>query len=251
MASGTATSRAVAGIILLNDSFTALIRGAREATAVLGNAARLSKLFIAKSLYAYLLIIATNMLGLGFPFLPRHGSLTALITLGIPAIFISISIPPPDSGRDFTRSVLRFALPASLAVASSAIIVHLLVDGFMNRPLEESRTLVSLTLGITGLLLVLEVLGFEGASFRSLTRPVMTTVLCLGLVGALVMTMYVDWLRHFFDFEEVTWWGWTIVLTASALTLVAQYMITRYWPLIIDVLMARPGKQDELRGRAV
>ena len=67
MASGTATARAVAGIVLLNDSFEALIRGTREATAVLGNAARLSKLFLAKSIYAYLLIVATNMLGLAFP----------------------------------------------------------------------------------------------------------------------------------------------------------------------------------------
>ena len=251
MASGTSTARAVAGIVLLNDSFEALIRGTKEATAVLGNAARLSKLFIAKSLYAFLLIVATNMLGLGFPFLPRHGSLTALLTLGIPAVFISISIPPPDAGRDFTRNVLRFALPASLAVAASAISVHLLVDGLMGRDIAEARTLVSLTLGVTGLFLVLEVLGFEGASFRSLTRPVMTTVLCGLLVGALVFTVYMPSLRGFFDFQEVRWWGWTIVIVASALTLVAQYCFTRYWQPIVDVLTAKPKKNDELRGRAV
>src|SRR5690606_18332172 len=50
MASGTAMTRAVAGVVLLQDSFAALIRGAKEATAVLGNAARLSKLFIVKSI---------------------------------------------------------------------------------------------------------------------------------------------------------------------------------------------------------
>ena len=50
------------------------------------------------------------MLGLDFPFLPRHGSLTALLTLGIPAVFISISIPPPGAGRDFMRNVLQFLL---------------------------------------------------------------------------------------------------------------------------------------------
>ena len=150
MASGTATARAVAGIVLLNDSFEALIRGAKEATAVLGNAARLSKLFIAKSLYAYLLIVATNMLRLDFPFLPRHGSLTALLTLGIPAVFIAISIPPPGAGRDFTRNVLKWALPASLALAVAAIGVHLLTAGLLDRNIEEARTLVSLTMGITG-----------------------------------------------------------------------------------------------------
>ncbi|MGI8926282.1 MAG: HAD-IC family P-type ATPase [Tepidiformaceae bacterium] len=251
MASGTATARAVAGIVLLNDSFEALIRGAKEATAVLGNAARLSKLFIAKSIYAYILIVATNMLGLDFPFLPRHGSLTALLTRGIPAVFIAISIPPPDAGRDFTRNVLRFALPASLALASAAIIVHLLVEGLLGRDIEEARTLVSLTIGITGAVFMVEVLGFEGASWRSLTRPVLTTVLGALLVGAFLATIYTPSLRSFFDFEEVQPGDWAIVLSAVAGALAGQYLISRYWQQILDLLVAHPRTDEALRGRAV
>ncbi len=250
MASGTATARAVAGVILLNDSFEALIRGAKEATAVLGNAARLSKLFIAKSLYAFLLIVATNMLGLDFPFLPRHGSLTALLTLGIPAVFISISVPPPDAGRDFTRNVLRWALPASFALAASAILVHLLVQGLLGRGIEDSRTLVSLTLGITGLFFMVEVLGFEGASWRSLTRPVLTIVLGVLLILAMLATVYTPALRHFFDFQEVHTNDWVIVCAAVGVSLVGQYILAHYWQPILDVLTARPGDEDQLRGRA-
>jgi cation-transporting ATPase E len=250
MASGTATARAVAGIVLLQDSFSALIRGAKEATAVLGNAARLSKLFIAKSIYAYLLIFATNMLRLDFPFLPRQGSLTALLTLGIPAIFISISIPPPEAGRDFTRNVLRFALPASLALAAAAIIVHLFTDSVMQRGTDDARTLVSLTLGFAGLIYMLEVLGFEGASWRSLTRPVMTTVLTVILIFAMIGTIYVDWLREFFDFEEVDAAGWTIVGVATAAAIAGQFAITRYWPDILAFLAAQPRSGEDLRGRA-
>lgn len=251
MASGTGMTRAVAGIILLNDSFEALIRGAKEATAVLGNAARLSKLFIAKSLYAYLIIVATNMLGLDFPFLPRHGSLTALLTLGIPAIFISISVPPPNAGRDFTRNVLSWALPASGALAVSAILVHLITEGLLNRPIAEARTLVSLTMGITGLFFMVEVLGFHGASWRSLTRPVMTTLLGGLLVAGFLFTVYSPRLREFFDFTEVHTGDWVIVLTAVAGALVGQYVLSRYWQQILDILTAKPGKQDRLRGRAV
>jgi cation-transporting ATPase E len=251
MASGTATARAVAGIILLNDSFEALIRGTKEARAVLGNAARLSKLFIAKSIYAFLLIVATNMLGLTFPFLPRHGSLTALLSLGIPAVFISISTPPPDAGRDFTRNVLRFALPASLSIAAATIAVHLFTEGLLQRSTEESRTLVSLVLGITGLILVVEVLGFEGASFRSLTRPVLTSVLALLLLAALVATVYTPSLRGFFDFTDVQTADWIIVAFASGGALAGQFLISRYWQQILDVLVAKPGPDDEPRGRAV
>jgi cation-transporting ATPase E len=62
MASGTATARAVAGIVLLNDSFEALIKGAKEATAVLGNAARLQTVHREKPVRLPT-DIATNMLG--------------------------------------------------------------------------------------------------------------------------------------------------------------------------------------------
>ncbi len=251
MASGTSTARAVAGIVLLNDSFTALIRGASEATAVLGNAARLSKLFLAKSIYAYLLIVATSMLGLSFPFLPRQGSLTALLTLGIPAVFISISIPPPDAGRDFTRNVLRFALPASLALAASAVIVHLIVDGLLDHTAKESQTLVSLTVGLTGLVYMLEVLGFEGASWRSLTRPFLTIVLTALLVLAMLATVYVSWLRDFFNFSTVSPGDWVLVGLAVAAALAGQYAFTRYWQQIINFILGTSKKDDALRGRAV
>lgn len=250
MGSGTATARAVAGIILLNDSFAALIRGAKEATAVLGNAARLSKLFIAKSIYAYLLIFATNMLRLDFPFLPRQGSLTALLTLGIPAVFISISIPPPDAGRDFTRSVLRFAIPASLALAAAAIVVHLIVTALPNRGTDDARTAVSLTLGFVGLIYMLEVLGFEGASWRSLTRPVMTTVLTILLVLAMIAAVYVDWIREFFDFEPVDAAGWVLVVSATVAAITGQFLITRNWNTILNFLAQAPRMEENLRGRA-
>lgn len=251
MASGTSTARGVAGIVLLNDSFNALIRGAKEATSVLGNAARLSKLFIAKSIYAFLLIVATNMLGLDFPFLPRQGSVTALLTLGIPAVFISISVPPPGSGRDFTRNVLRFALPASFALAAAAVLVHLITDGLLDQGTAEARTLVSLTIGLTGLFYVLEVLGFEGASFRSLTRPVMTTILTVALAFAMLMTVYVDGLREFFDFEPVSPGQWVLVGIAVGAAIAGQFAITRYWQEIIDFFTGKPRRDQPLRGRAV
>jgi cation-transporting ATPase E len=250
MASGTSTARAVAGIVLLRDSFEALIRGVKEATGVLGNTARLTKLFLAKSIYAFLLIVATNMLGLDFPFLPRQGSITALLSLGIPAVFISISVPPPESGRNFTPNVLRFALPASAALAAAAIIVFLLTDSLPGYGVREARTLSSLTIGITGLFFMVEVLGFEGASWRSLTRPVLTTVLGAILVGGFIVTMYTPSLRDFFDFTEVGWVDWIIVGISVAAALAGQYILSRYWQQLLDILTARPRASEELRGRA-
>jgi cation-transporting P-type ATPase E len=251
MASGTSTARAVAGVVLMRDSFEALIRGAREATFVLGNTARLSKLFLAKSMYVYLLIVATNMLGLDFPFLPRQGSVTSLFSLGIPAIFISISVPPPNAGRDFTRNVLRWAIPAAVALAASAMVVHFLVQGVFGRDIEVARTLVSLIIGITAIVFVVEVLGFEGATWRSITRPLMTSILGAMLILGLVASVYFEPLRNFFDFVELGPGSWVIITVAVLAALVGQYIFARHWQAIIDFLIARPSEAEELRGRAV
>ncbi len=253
MISGTETARAVSGIVLLNDSFEALIKGVKEAKTVVGNVTRLSKLFITKSLYAYLIIVATNMLGLDFPFLPRQGTLTGLLTLGIPTVFISMSVPPPDAGRDFTASVLRFALPASLSLAAAGIGVSLFTQGLLGHSVEETRTLVSLTIGITGVLYMVEVLGFEGfreVSLRNLTRPVLTVVLGSLLLASFALTMYTSWLRRFFDFTEMGPGQWAIVLSAVVAALVGQFCLSRYWPQIIDWLTAKPSGEEVERGRA-
>ena len=253
MISGTETARAVSGIVLLNDSFEALIKGVKEAKTVVGNVTRLSKLFITKSLYAYLIIVATNMLGLDFPFLPRQGTLTGLLTLGIPTVFISMSVPPPDAGRDFTSSVLRFALPASLSLAAAGIAVSLFTQGLLGRSVEETRTLVSLTIGITGILYMVEVLGFEGfqgISLRNLTRPALTIVLGSLLLAGFALTMYTSWLRRFFDFTEMGPGQWAIVLPAVVGALVGQFYLSHYWPQIIDWLTAKPSGDEAERGRA-
>ena len=141
MESGASTARGVASIVLRDDSFEALVRGAEVAQNVLGNASQLSKLFVAKSFYAFLIIFISNMMGLEFPFLPRHGSLTALFTLGVPAVFITLTRPPRAAGHDFLSSTMRFAIPASLALAVAAVAVHLLTEGILGRPVEDARTL--------------------------------------------------------------------------------------------------------------
>ena len=250
MASGTAMTRGVAGIVLLEDSFAALIRGTQEATFVLGNAARLSKLFLAKSVYAYLLIFATNMLGLDFPFLPRQGAVTSLVTLGIPAVFISIGAPPRHAGLDFARSVLRFALPAGVALAAAAIFVQFMTEGVLGRGIEEARTLVAITVSAVGIAYVVEVLGMDGVDWRRPVRPIATVILAVALFALLSLIVTNGWLREFFAFTPVSNIGWAFVGAATALAIALRWALSRYWQRILDVLTARPGPEQTPRGRA-
>ena len=252
MESGTGTARAVSGIVLRNDSFEAFVRGTAVAQSVLGNSSQLTKLFITKSFYAYLLIVASEMLGLEFPFLPRHGSLTALFTLGIPTIFISLTTPPPTAGRDFTNSVLKFAVPASLALAAAAVTVHLLTEGFLDRPLKDSQTLVALVIGIVGLFYMVQVIGFEGVTRDRIgVRPVLTTIFGALLLVLFILVLYTPPLRRFFDFTAPGVEEWAIVLPAVVAAMVGQYLISHRWREIVGWVMRDPGGGKVQRGRQI
>ena len=250
MESGANTAKGVASIVLRNDSFAALVKGSAVAQSVLGNASQLSKLFVTKSFYAFLIIFISNMMGLEFPFLPRHGSLTALFTLGVPAVFITLTRPPRSAGRDFLSSTMRFAIPASLALAVSAVGVHLLTEGILGRPVEDARTLVSTTIGIVGLAYMVEVIGYQGATRDNLMRPALVSFFGVALLGVFILTLYTPPLREFFDFSPLSAAEWAIVAFAVAAAMAGKWVLSTYAVQIIRRLTGQAYEEAASRGRA-
>ena len=251
MESGANTAKGVAAIVLRNDSFEALVKGSGIAQSVLGNASQLSKLFVTKSFYAFLIIFISNMMGLEFPFLPRHGSLTALFTLGVPAVFITLTKPPRAAGHNFLSSTMRFAIPASLALAVSAVAVHLLTEGILGRPVEDARTLVSTTIGIVGLAYMVEVIGYQGATRDNLMRPAMVTFFGIALLGVFILTLYTPPLRNFFDFSPLSAAEWAIVIVAVIAAMAGKWLLSTYSVQIIRRLTGQAYEEAASRGRAV
>lgn len=250
MESGANTAKGVAAIVLRNDSFEALVQGTGVAQSVLGNASQLSKLFVTKSFYAFLIIFISNMMGLEFPFLPRHGSLTALFTLGVPAVFITLTRPPRAAGHDFLSSTMRFAIPASLALAVAAVAVHLLTEGILGRPVEDARTLVSTTIGIVGLAYMVEVIGYQGATRDNLMRPALVTFFGVALLGAFILTLYTPPLRNFFDFSPLSGGEWAIIAFAVAFAMVGKWALSTYAAQIMRRLTGQKYEELASRGRA-
>ncbi|MCY3734298.1 MAG: HAD-IC family P-type ATPase, partial [Chloroflexi bacterium] len=251
MESGANTAKGVAAIVLRNDSFEALVKGSGIAQSVLGNASQLSKLFVTKSFYAFLIIFISNMMGLEFPFLPRHGSLTALFTLGVPAVFITLTKPPRAAGHNFLSSTMRFAIPASLALAVSAVAVHLLTEGILGRPVEDARTLVSTTIGIVGLAYMVEVIGYQGATRDNLMRPALVTFFGIALLGVFILTLYTPPLRNFFDFSPLSAAEWAIVVVAVIAAMSGKWVLSTYAAQIMRRLTGQAYEEAASRGRAV
>ena len=120
MGSGSGATRAVAQLVLLDDRWSVLPGVVAEGRRVLGNIERVSDVFLTKSIYAIITSLATGIFAVAFPFLPRHLSLVAALTIGIPGFFLAL-MPNTERFRPgFFRRVMLFAVPAGAIAAFSA-----------------------------------------------------------------------------------------------------------------------------------
>lgn len=126
MGSGSAATRAVAQIVLVDNKWSTLPHIVYEGRRVLGNIERVSDVFLTKSIYAMVISLMTGVFGVAFPFLPRQLTLISALTIGIPGFFLAL-MPNSDRFRPgFFRRVLLFAVPGGLIAAGTAFTTYLL-----------------------------------------------------------------------------------------------------------------------------
>jgi cation-transporting ATPase E len=160
MGSGSGATRAVAKIVLLDDSFATLPHVVAEGRRVLGNIERVASLFLTKTVYAVLLSVATaavalaadeGLQGLRFPFLPRHLTLISTLTIGVPAFVLALAPSAQRVAPGFVSRVLRFAVPAGIACAAATFSAYLIARLTPGSNLVADRTTAVITLSATAL----------------------------------------------------------------------------------------------------
>ena len=90
MDSGSAATKAVARLVLLDGRFSQLPGVVAEGRQVIANIERVSMLFLTKTAYATALAVLFGVMLLPFPFLPRQLSVIDGLTIGIPAFFLAL-----------------------------------------------------------------------------------------------------------------------------------------------------------------
>ena len=73
-----------------------------------------------------LLALATGVGRFAFPFLPRHLSLVAALTIGIPSFFLALAPNTERFREGFVRRVLRFAVPAGALAGIATLLAYTL-----------------------------------------------------------------------------------------------------------------------------
>jgi cation-transporting ATPase E len=135
MGAGSAASRAVAQIVLLDNKFATLPHVVGEGRRVIGNIERVSNLFLTKTVYSVLLAVLVGLAGLAsklfgsdpllFPFQPIHVTIAAWFTIGIPAFILSLAPNSERAHPGFVRRVMTSALPSGVVVGIATFTSYL------------------------------------------------------------------------------------------------------------------------------
>jgi cation-transporting P-type ATPase E len=220
MGSGAQVTKGVADVVLLKDEFARLPQAVGEGRRIARNIHRLGRLYMTKTVYAAALILLVAVPGFAFPFLPRHLTLAAFLTIGIPSFVLALapSDGPLYRGR-LLRALAAFAVPAGLATALGSILSFFLVDTVFGGSLEAGRTAATTTLIILGLSFVLLLERGPGREHIAIQSYMLALVAGLGALFALILAAAP--VRDFFEMVllDATQWFLALLSAAAGLTI--------------------------------
>ncbi|MEU6627518.1 HAD-IC family P-type ATPase [Streptomyces parvus] len=219
MGSGSEATRAVAQIVLLNNSFATLPSVVAEGRRVIGNITRVATLFLTKTVYSVLLAILVVCTQVEYPFLPRHLTLLSTLTIGVPAFFLALAPNKERAQPHFVRRVMRYAIPSGVIAATATFTTYLVARHHYSGPgaLDAETSAATLTLFLVSMWVL-----------AIIARPY--TWWRIGLVAAMglgfLIVLVVPWLQDFFALKLV---GTTMPWTAVGIAVAAAALLEFVW----------------------
>ncbi|MGW4230148.1 HAD-IC family P-type ATPase [Streptomyces sp. NPDC004980] len=222
MGSGSEATRAVAQIVLLNNSFATLPSVVAEGRRVIGNITRVATLFLTKTVYSVLLAILVVCFQVEYPFLPRHLTLLSTLTIGVPAFFLALAPNTERARPHFVRRVMRYAIPSGVIAAAATFTTYLVARHHYagTGALDAETSAATLTLFLVSMW-VLAIIA------RPYTWWRVALVATMGL--GFVIVLAVPWLQDFFALKLV---GTTMPWAAVGIAAVAAAVLEMTWRLV-------------------
>lgn len=117
VASGSDAAKNISSFVLLDSNFASLPGAVKEGRKVINNIQRVATLFITKTVYSFLLTLATLFLfASAYPFTPLQLTMVSFINIGLPSFVLALE---PNYARiegNFLQNVLSRSLPGGLSI---------------------------------------------------------------------------------------------------------------------------------------
>jgi P-type E1-E2 ATPase len=212
--SGAQLTKAIADVVLVSGDFASIPRMVASGRQILRNIRRVTTLFVAKSVFAAFLILSIGLTPTEYPLLPRHLTIAATLTVGIPSFFLALAPSEgPWTTKGFLREVGRFSVPAGVAAGLGVLASYLVTLNVLDVGLQEARTAALTTLIVVGLYLVL---ALEATGVH---RATWVGILCASLAAVYVVILALPGFRSFFDLAVLGFASWLVALVGAGLSI--------------------------------
>ncbi|MGW4390187.1 HAD-IC family P-type ATPase [Streptomyces sp. NPDC004685] len=219
MGSGSEATRAVAQIVLLNNSFSTLPSVVAEGRRVIGNITRVASLFLVKTVYSVLLAVLVVCFQIEYPFLPRHLTLLSTLTIGVPAFFLALAPNKERARPHFVRRVMRYAIPGGVVAGTATFVTYMIARHSYtgSGALDAETSSATLTLFLVSMWVL-----------AIIARPYTWWRVCLvaAMGAAFLLVLVVPWLQEFFALKLV---GASMPWTAVGIAAVAAVALEFLW----------------------
>jgi cation-transporting ATPase E len=223
---GSRATKTVAGLVLQTNDFGLLPQTLEEGRTILRNLRRAGKLFLVKNAYTLLLIVAAlGIFRLPFPFLPQQVTLLNFLTIGTPALLITLSrerAAAAFSAADYLREVGWFAVRTGVVIAAAGLLLMLSANHWLRKeslPVEAAAAVGLLASPQGPLVGATPLIVGEMERVKTVRTLLLSALVLLGLTTLLRALTHGE--THALPGDRVFRW-----LAAAA---VAVYPVAMYW----------------------
>lgn len=243
MYAGATVSRRVADVILLNNSFTALPMGMKLGSRVIQAIEIIATLFFHKIIYGVVLLIGTLVLGMTYPFMPRHITFMNIFLVSLPTIMWTL-FPPMSphraNPRNFWQDTLIAVSPIALITGLTVTFTYWIMSLVYPERSVQVATMTVLTATFFGVYLVFLTAKMLGVTFNKVAKR--ARLLYLSAVIFVAVTSFsLGFLRDFFDFSLPYLWILWPAVGVIALAAFAQWELAKRARRRLDERARRDG----------
>lgn len=228
MRSGSAAARAVADVVLLNDSFDLLPRAVVEGRRIINSLTLLIKLFLIRDVATIELILASGLLGAPFPLLPPHAALIGFLTVGVPALLIvawaSPNVPRRQSLGQIAALVLQIGTAGALAIMS----VYLLSLIGFEADVAQARTAVVTAALLSGLITLTLLWYPVYAPLSVLFSDRRVIALAATLLVVYLLVLYSPTAQRLLEIRPLSLLDWVVILPVVLLWFAILRLVVRH-----------------------
>ncbi len=235
MYDGSPATRRVADLILLNNSFTSLPGGMKIGNQIIQSIEFISMLFFNKIIIGITILLTTILMGINYPFLPRHVTFMNFILVTLPTILVAAfpfefrqKINPKNFWRDTLLAVLPISILSGLAISMMYwAVLNLKTFGDQANFSEDVSTIIVAAMAFFGAFMPYLASIILNIKFTNRTK--IGGLIYLLAVGSFTAVSFsVGIIRDFFNFDLANIRNWLFVGFIVSIVAFSQLGLAKY-----------------------